>query len=70
MEISVLDSLRARPVAAKSRSFKVNVPEPDKQEPVDLMVEIVDKREEEQLDRRDLLRRVESKRMVREEIQV
>ena len=68
MENSVLDSLRARPVAAKSRHFKVKVPEPDKQEPVDLMVEIIDKREEERLDRRDLLRRIESKRMVREEI--
>ena len=68
MDTSVLDSLRARPVAAKSRAFKVKVPEPDKQEPVELMVEIVDKREEEQLDRRDLLRRIESKRMVREEI--
>ena len=68
MESSILDTLRARPVAAKSRAFKVKVPEPDKQEPVDLLVEIVDKREEEQLDRRDLLRRIESKRMVQEEV--
>ncbi len=68
MESSILDTLRARPVAAKSRAFKVKVPEPDKQEPVDLLVEIVDKRQEEQLDRRDLLRRIESKRMVQEEV--
>ena len=68
MATSLLDSLRARPIAAKSHAFKVKVPKPDKQEAVDLLVEIIDKREEQALDRIDLLRRIESKRLVQDQI--
>ena len=68
MASSILETMRARPVAMKQQAFKVNVPVPDKEESVELLVHIKDKREEEILDRHDILKRIESKMMVRNEI--
>tara|TARA_B100001758_G_scaffold247149_1_gene264092 strand:+ start:4554 stop:7826 length:3273 start_codon:yes stop_codon:yes gene_type:complete len=68
MEGSILDSLRARPVAAKQTTFQVNVPSPDKRKPVELLVPITDKREVENIDRRGIIKRIESKLKTRTEV--
>ena len=68
MESFALDSLRAKPVAAKQQHFKVQVPEPDKQEDVELLIPIKDRREESVIDRYDILRRMESKMRVQAEV--
>ena len=65
MNTSVLEQLRTRPVPAKEVSVRVKVPKPDKRESVFLSIPIEDKREVEQLDRHDILKRMDSVRMVR-----
>ena len=68
MENSLLDSLRAKPVPAKQQHFKVQVPEPDKKEDVELLVPIQDRREESVIDRHDILKRIEGNLRVQSEI--
>ena len=68
MESSLLDSLRAKPVPEKQQHFKVQVPEPDKKEEVELLVSIQDRREESVVDRRDILKRIEGNLRVQSEI--
>ena len=68
MDSSILDSFRAKPVPAKQQHFKVQVPEPDKKEEVELLVPIQDMRDETTIDRHDILKRIESRLRVQSEI--